>query len=51
MINQEWYLVYVASDSNKLQLEDPVSAEKADAIHNGIYLKKNMKKMLKRIRD
>ena len=47
MINQEWYLVYVASDSNKLQLEDPVSAEKADVIHNGIYLKKKYEKNVK----
>lgn len=47
MINQEWYLVYVASDSNKLQLEDPVSAEKADVIHNGISLKKKYEKNIK----
>ncbi len=47
MINQEWYLVYVASDSNKLQLEDPVSAEKADVIHNGISLKKKYEKNVK----
>ncbi len=47
MVNQEWYLVYVASDSNKLQLEDPVSAEKADVIHNGISLKKKYEKNVK----
>ena len=47
MKNQEWYLVYVGDDSNVLTLEDPVSAEKSDVIHNGINLKRKDVKNIK----
>ena len=47
MVNQEWYLVYVDSDCNKLKLEDPVSAEKSDVIHNGVSLKRKYVKDVK----
>ena len=47
MKNQEWYLVGVDTDSSKITLEDPVTADKADVIRNGIYLKRKDVKNVK----